>query len=148
MENTEEINKEKNYKKYKPLFIITLLIAIISIVMNINNIDKSPAKKTTLTYVSISTRNEYIYANFNVTTNKTVVFEDYDFAILINDTPIIARGFITGYAGLSSIIIGDDITVLDDTTINVSFDYKLADYPNPQFLYKGQIIKLGQTIKI
>ncbi len=137
-------------KKYKISIIILSIVLLISLILNIYFISNSyinNKKYTTITYTSITTRNDYIYLNLKVETNQTYTFENTSFAIIINDTPIQAKGIVAGTIG-SSILIDNSLTIKEDQTIIISFSYTLTEYPSPEFLFEGQKLELGKTITL
>lgn len=136
-------------KKGKIILTLISIFLTISLIMNIALIieNNEKPKTSSITYISISTRNDYIYANFNIETNQEIILLKENFSILIDNTPMTSSGIIEGYYGTSP-IIGNDIKINKDTTIIVAFDHKYSETNNPQFLYNGKKLKLGETVFI
>lgn len=119
--------------------IITWIVLFISIIVNIVFITKTinANHKMTITYTSVSTKSGYLYAHFEIKTKKSIKLEELgSFAILVNDTPI------SGYK------YSDESKEYKSGTFTVT---RIFDYPeitNPQFLYKGKSLKLGEPLSV
>ena len=136
-------------KKIKVLLITLIFLLLISTTINISLISKINKKENyaTITYTTISTKNDYIYTHFNIKTNKSITFHSSNFSILIDNMPMSANGIVKGYSG-SIPIVGNDITLDESGIILVNFHYKYNEITNPIFLYNGQTIELGKELKI
>ncbi len=140
----EEINKAKSNKKIIICIIFLTIFLSISIFFNICFIaeDYNNEKRTTITYISMSTTENYICLNLQIKTNKEIVLNNINFSILVDEKPIEAYR------------ISDDNYLLEYTlriydNTNITIYYKdLNTLPNPTFLYNGQILELGKEIKI
>ncbi len=135
-----------------PFLVIPVALIAVMLFMHLGN--KEKPVQTNLTYVSISTHEEYAYLNIKVETNGEITFNESDFAILINGVPQEVQGIVTeirsvfnSQTGMTTIYFtSSSHTVSKNGTLLVSLGIKTSNLNNPTFLYQGQKLKLGEKL--
>lgn len=155
MENTKEIKKEKNYKKYKPLFIGTLVICILSIVVNIYLSISSFEYEYSYTIKYVSTIKTDTTTDFVCEINK-ITYDNYlqlnsaDFSIMINNVATSSYGITFGAYTTSNLENRDfnSYEKIESGNLVIRFKYSIEDIDAPiKLMYKGKKLKLGEKIK-
>lgn len=161
LQTSNEKGQQKNYKKYKILFIITLTAFMAILTFNIYaciiTIKEETEHYTKIKYISVQpnlTSTDLIcninFSNLEGTYHK---IQAYHFAAIINNNPIAPYGLkINAYttSTLDDISFKSEETISQSSiTIMIRFKFNINELNNsPVFTYKGKTLKPGKTINI
>lgn len=140
----EEINKSKSNKKLIASIVLLTIFLSISVFFNIYFIveDYNNQNRTTMTYISMTTDENYICLNLQIKTNKKLVLNNVNFSILVDNKPIEAYRISD-----DNYLLNYTLNIYKDT--NITIYYKVVNtLINPTFLYNGQVLEIGKEIHV